>query len=66
VEQQDDVIGIIENFEKHVKELLSYVAYEVQAHPNDSIKDIFNDGFVQCNIPLIMEKDFEINYYDWT
>jgi hypothetical protein len=66
VEQQDDVIGTIENFERHVKELLSYVAYELQSHPNDSIKDIFNDGFVQCNIPLIMKKDFEINYHDWT
>jgi len=64
--QQEDIVRKIHEFENRIKQVCSYIAYEIQNNPNDSISDIFNDGFIQCNIPLIMNKDYEIRRYDWS
>ena len=46
--------------ERTVKNIITEACREVQANPDDSIQDIFNELFVKWDVPWAMRHNFEI------
>ena len=52
-------------FMEQLKTAFNYIANEIQENPNDSIQDILNDAFVNCNLPFISDDEYIISDHDW-
>jgi hypothetical protein len=65
IRQQKDVEDILDGLLDEFKLAVNYMLHEIESNPNDSLSDIANDAFIQCNLPLHSDKDYQITDFDW-
>ena len=65
IAQQGDISKKYDELLDRFKLALNYALHEIESNPEDSLKDIVNDAFLNCNIPLVSNKDYIIDDFDW-
>jgi hypothetical protein len=63
--QQEDIEDMMDGLLDKFKLAVNYILHEIESHPDDSLSDIANDAFIQCNIPLHCDKEYTITDFDW-
>ena len=43
---------------------ITYILCEVEANPNDSLRDIANEALINCNIPLACNEDLSVEPHE--
>lgn len=44
---------------------VTYIICEIESSPGDSLRDIANEAFLNCNIPLACNEDYSVEPFDW-